>query len=100
MSFRLSFAFFACLAAASHATAAEPPEWASSVDAYITAEMQRAGIPGAQLAIAQDGRVVYAKAYGVADVETGRKVTDETLFQTGSVTKLLTAVLLAQLATE
>ena len=103
MSRRLCVAFTCIVALSCSAAAAdsEPaPTWAAAVDALMAEEMTRAEIPGAQVAIAQDGRVVYARAYGVADVESGRKVTNDTLFQAGSVAKLVTGVLLAQLAVD
>lgn len=76
------------------------PDWADDVDALMVAEMARAKIPGAQIAIVENGRLVYAKGYGVANVETGKAVSEQTLFQTGSVTKAITAAVLAQLAAE
>lgn len=93
------------LVAAGVAGAAGPPAsatpgWAAEVDARVLREMQASGIPGAQIAIAENGRVVYARAYGVADVESRRPVRNETLFQVGSVAKTYTGVLLAQLASE
>lgn len=87
------------IAAAGPATSAAPG-WAAEVDSLVLQEMRAAGIPGAQIAIAENGRVVYAKAYGVADVETGRPVRDGTLFHVGSVSKTFTGVLLAELASE
>ncbi len=79
---------------------AEGPTWASEVDAQIAQAMARDAIPGVQLAIAENGKLIYSKTYGVADIETGRKVTGETLFHVGSVTKAFTGLLLAQLAAE
>ena len=79
---------------------AAPPSWAAAVDSMMRAEMARDRIPGAQIAIAQHGRLVYTKGYGVADAESGRPVTERTLFQVGSVTKAVTGALLAQLAAE
>ena len=75
-----------------------PPSWAPAIDSMMQREMARTHTPGAQISVVQNGRVVYTKGYGVADVETGRPVTDRTLFQTGSVPKLFTGLLLAQLA--
>src|SRR5215213_8678073 len=69
--------------------AAAPP-WAAAVDSMMRSEMAGAQVPGAQIAIAQNGRLVYTKGYGVADVESGRPVTERTLFQVGSVTKAVT----------
>lgn len=76
------------------------PRWAAAVDSLVRAEMARAGVPGAQIAVVQGGRVIYSKGYGVADIESGRPVTERTLFHVGSVTKTVTATLLAQLAAE
>ena len=79
---------------------AQAPPWAAAVDSMMRSEMAGAQVPGAQIAIAQNGRLVYTRGYGVADVETGRPVTERTLFQVGSVTKAVTGAVLAQLAAE
>ena len=86
---------------AGHAAAAQQantPRWAAAVDSMMRREMARTRTPGAQIAIVERGRLVYTKGYGVADLETGRPVSEHTLFQTGSVGKLFTGVLVAQLA--
>jgi CubicO group peptidase (beta-lactamase class C family) len=82
------------------AQASAPPPWAAAVDSIVRAELARAKVPGAQIAVVEKGRLAYTKGYGVADVESGRAVTERTLFLTASVTKLVTAALLAQLAAE
>jgi len=76
------------------------PRWTAAVDSMMRAEMARARTPGAQLAVVENGRLVYTKGYGVADVESGRPVTDRTLFQIGSIAKTVTAALITQLAVE
>lgn len=60
-------------------------------DAAIRAEMQKAGIPGAAVAVVVGDRVVWAQGFGLANVETGAGVTADTLFQIGSITKSFTA---------
>jgi CubicO group peptidase (beta-lactamase class C family) len=45
----------------------------------------------------QKGSLVYAEGFGVADRETGRSATPDTLFQIGSVTKMFTGLLLVML---
>jgi CubicO group peptidase (beta-lactamase class C family) len=82
------------------AQATQTPAWAPAVDSMIRAEMARSHIPGAQIAIAQGGRVVYTRGYGVADVESKRPVTERTLFQVGSIAKMITGAMLAQLGSE
>ncbi|MGE6761806.1 serine hydrolase domain-containing protein [Corallococcus interemptor] len=55
--------------------------------------------PGCALGIYQDGRILYSKGYGVADLNQGTPITATTLFDIGSVSKQFTAasvVLLAQ----
>lgn len=56
----------------------------------VRAEMEKAGIPGAAIAIVVDD-TVWARGFGVANAETGAPVTPDTLFQIGSVTKPFTA---------
>lgn len=77
-----------------------PPTWAAKVDSLVEAELARTKTPGAQVAIALDGKVVYSKGYGVADIETGRAVSAQTLFRIGSVTKMVTGAIAGELAAE
>ena len=53
-------------------------------------------VPGAVLGILQDGKVT-AYATGIANANTGVEVTDDTLFQIGSISKVWTATLIMQL---
>jgi len=77
-----------------------PPAWTARLDSLVTAELARTLTPGAQVAVVISGRVVYSRGFGVADIETGRAVTPQTLFRVGSVTKMVTGAVLAQLAAE
>jgi len=54
--------------------------------------------PGMQVAVVKDGAVVYAQAFGVADVDTKRPVGSDTKFYIASTTKTLTALATASLA--
>jgi N-acyl-D-amino-acid deacylase len=54
--------------------------------------MDRHGVPGAALAIAQDGRLVLAKGYGWANIATGEPIKPDTLFGLASLSKSITAV--------
>jgi CubicO group peptidase (beta-lactamase class C family) len=89
-----------CVTVPAAAQDSPTPKWAPGVDSIVRAEMARAQTPGAQVAVVQDGRIVYTKAYGVSDIESGRPVSEKTLFQVGSISKLTTAMLLAQLSAE
>lgn len=49
-------------------------------------------IPGVSIAVINDYKVEWAKAYGVKDVETNEPVSTETLFQAGSISKPVAAM--------
>ena len=66
------------------------------VDIYISTKMKELGIPGAALVIVQDDEIVHLKAFGIADA-TGRLVTTQTPFFTGSTGKSFTALAIMQL---
>lgn len=85
---------------ATKAAAQQPPAsdaWKTQLDSAILAEMARTATPGVQIAVAYRGQIIYAKAYGVADNETSRPVTNATLFRIGSVTKMFTGAAAAEL---
>jgi CubicO group peptidase (beta-lactamase class C family) len=54
--------------------------------------LQKVRVPGVSIAVIRNFAVHWAKAYGVADVETGRPVRDDTLFQAASISKPVTAM--------
>lgn len=55
-------------------------------------------VPGLSVAVIQDFQVVWAKGYGVAEVDTGREVTPDTLFQAASLSKPVVAAAVLSLA--
>jgi len=61
--------------------------------------IRRHGVPGATLAVLRGGRVTEAAA-GVLNLDTRVPATTDSLFQIGSITKLLTATLVMQLVDE
>lgn len=62
------------------------------VDAAIEPVMQEHAIPGMAVAVTLNGEQFYFN-YGVASKETGQPVTDDTIFEIGSVSKTFTATL-------
>jgi CubicO group peptidase (beta-lactamase class C family) len=60
------------------------------VDA-VFAEMNHAGSPGCALAIAREGKPLYLKGYGMADLEQGVAIDEHTVFYAGSVSKQFVA---------
>jgi N-acyl-D-amino-acid deacylase len=73
------------------ATGQPVPELAA-VDAVMSDLMARWQLPGGQLALAKDGRLVLNRGYGLADVERGEPVQPTSLFRIASVSKAITAV--------
>ncbi len=72
----------------------------SAVEKSAAEELSALRIPGASIAIVRGDKVVYSKAFGQADVETGEALRPEMLFRLGSTTKMFTAAALVGLAVE
>ena len=60
--------------------------------------MERFEIPGVAVAVVQDGETVYTSAFGVADLESGKRLEAESLFHMASVSKPFVATAILQLA--
>jgi CubicO group peptidase (beta-lactamase class C family) len=80
--------------------AAQAPAWTWVVDSTMRAELARSRAPGGQVAVVIDGRLAYTRGYGYADAESRRGVSERTLFRVGTVTMMVTAATVAQLAAE
>jgi CubicO group peptidase (beta-lactamase class C family) len=61
------------------------------MDEMIRAFLQRHKIPSAAIAVAQNGRVVKAAGYGVANLELNVPATDSTVYEIGSISKQFAA---------
>lgn len=72
----------------------------TALDAYITGALERFDIPGASVAVVQNGEVIFSKGYGVISLETGTEVNADTLFMIGSTTKSMTSFAAATLVDE
>jgi CubicO group peptidase (beta-lactamase class C family) len=58
----------------------------------IHERMKQYKIPGVSIAVIKDFKVEWARSYGVKDLETKEPVTPETLFQAGSISKPVAAM--------
>lgn len=77
----------------------DPAEVAAFMDSVIPAQLESYNIPGAAVVVVKDGRILFAKGYGMANLRQHQPVVaDETLFHIGSVTKLFTWTAVMQLA--
>ncbi|HEU5422884.1 MAG TPA: serine hydrolase domain-containing protein [Nitrolancea sp.] len=75
------------------------PVSAEQIDA-IFAEWDRSDSPGCALAVVQNGEVVYARGYGMANLDLGVAITPASVFHVASVSKQFTAFAVALLAEE
>ncbi|MEO6236036.1 MAG: serine hydrolase domain-containing protein [Vicinamibacterales bacterium] len=79
------------LGGAAHASAGQ------ALDAAVKAEQARLKAPAISVAVMEKGKIVYAQAFGAADVENGVAVTPDTRFRTASIAKTMTATAVLQL---
>jgi len=71
----------------------------STTDA-IFADLTTPGSPGCALGIYQNGKMIYAKGYGLANVEENIPITPQTVFDIASVSKQFTAACILLLENE
>jgi len=62
------------------------------LDELVRTIMDRHGIPGGSLAIAKDGKLIYVKGFGWADLAAAIKVNPQTMFSLASLSKPITAL--------
>ena len=68
------------------------------LDGIVPLQLGRNDIAGATVAVVKDGKLLFAKGYGFADVQSKKPVSpQETLFRPGSISKLFTWTAIMQL---
>lgn len=72
----------------------------AAIDGKLQAFMTTYNIPGASLAVSKNGKLVYLKAYGVADKTTNEKLTTAHRFRLASVSKSYTGIAILKLVQE
>src|SRR3954462_3065111 len=70
------------------------------LDAYTSKAVADWKVPGLAIAVVKDGRIVFAKAYGVRELGKPAPVDTQTLFAIGSTTKAMTAASIGMLVDE
>lgn len=73
---------------------------AADLDTRLLVLLARAQVPGLAIAVVDNGRVVYRKAYGLADVDQKRPLTTDTVMYGASLTKAAFAFMTQQLVEE
>ncbi|MRS03697.1 class A beta-lactamase-related serine hydrolase [bacterium] len=61
------------------------------IDNFLTAAIEKNQIPGAVALIARNGKIVYYKAFGMAESETKRSLKRDDIFRIASQTKAITS---------
>jgi CubicO group peptidase (beta-lactamase class C family) len=68
------------------------------LDGIVPLQLKRDDIAGATISVVKDGKLLFAKGFGYADVAKKKSVTvQETLFRPGSISKLFTWTAIMQL---
>jgi D-alanyl-D-alanine carboxypeptidase len=70
------------------------------LDDYVARHMAEVGAPGMTLALADRSGLLRSSQYGFADVKAGIKVSPQTLFEIGSISKSFVAIAVLQLVEE
>jgi CubicO group peptidase (beta-lactamase class C family) len=67
---------------------------------FVETAMKRTGVPGVAVGLVQDGKVIFARGFGVRELGGKQKVDADTLFMIASNTKAMTTLMLAKLVDE
>ncbi len=81
------------------APALKPENFEEIADEYMSGAMSEYHVVGAAVSVVKDGKLMFSKGWGVADLEKKTPVDpDKTAFQIASVSKLFTAAAVMQMA--
>jgi CubicO group peptidase (beta-lactamase class C family) len=83
--------FAACVAGAAQAEDTAP-QTLDELDARLAQAFTEGHVPGASVAVIENGQVVLLKGYGNADVAKKIPATPDTIFRAGSISKSLTGI--------
>jgi len=64
----------------------------SRIDRLIESHIQKYHIPGAVALLVKDGKVIYSKAFGYADIAKGKQMKKDDIFRIASQSKAITSV--------
>ena len=79
--------------------AAQQPDISAAADT-VFARWDSTTTPGCAVGVEKNGTVLLQKGYGMADLETGAKITPQTILESGSVAKQFTAAATLLLAAD
>ena len=70
------------------------------IDSLVELSLKTFNVPGIAVGVVKDGKLIHAKGYGVANLETGKKVDENTLFGIASNSKAFTTAAISMLVDE
>lgn len=97
---KCAFVFASCVLLPPSVVRGQAPKPIDDVDAFVARVMQAFSVPGVSVAVVKDGRMVYAKGYGIRKLGEAGRVDSRTLFGIASNTKIFTATALGLLVEE
>jgi len=71
--------------------------FADNIDDFIHLKMKENKIPGLQIAVVKNKKIIKLASYGLSNIQDKVKVNDETVFNLASITKAFTSVAVMQL---
>jgi D-alanyl-D-alanine carboxypeptidase len=86
--------------AAAQGKLADVDSHSGAIDAYVQSTMVKEHVPGVSVAVVRDGKLAFAKGYGLSDVELDVPATPDTVYEMLSVSKQFTATAILMLAEE
>ncbi len=69
----------------------------AAFEAYVADALYRFNVPGAAVAVVENGDVVYLNGFGVKEIASTRPVTPDTMMMIGSITKSMTTMMAGSL---
>jgi len=67
------------------------------LDQFVKSKMDSLKLPGLSIAVINDGKIVYHRALGLANIDSNKKVDDSTMFEAASLSKTTFAFLVMKL---
>ncbi|MFN8345458.1 MAG: serine hydrolase domain-containing protein [Spirosomataceae bacterium] len=76
------------------------PERLSRLDGVIQSYIHQGAFPGVAAIVVKNGKIVYHKAFGKADLESGKPLTKDAVYRIASMTKAITSLAVMMLHEE
>ena len=88
------------LTAAAPETAGFYPERLNRLDGLIQSYIDKGAFPGVSAIVVRNGKIVYYKAFGKADLETNKPLAKDAIYRIASMTKAITSLAVMMLHEE